>query len=98
MMFFKLNVSNPFFRQQECFESTIDFFKEFKLTKNKHLEIQLGRFELHDLIGIEFDLRWKGSDHQGPALEILILGLFFRIHIYDQRHWDYSQHGWQNVP
>jgi hypothetical protein len=95
MMFLKFNISNPFFRQQDCFESKIDFFKNFKLTKNKHLEIQLSRFALYDLIGFELDLHWNGRDHQGPALELLFLGVMFRINLYDRRHWDYEQCCWK---
>lgn len=46
------------------------------------------------ILDIGLDLRWYGSDHQGPELDINLLGFMFNVKVYDSRHWNYEENRW----
>jgi hypothetical protein len=65
------------------------FWKTWKLTKNKSLEIQVDKGS-NELIGFMFRLSFK-QDHAGLMID---LSLFYRtiyFQIYDNRHWDHDK-------
>lgn len=94
MIFFKFLVQNPWFRPTNHHTSKDYYYHHINLTKHKNFEIQISRFDPCDLVNVSVDLRWWGSDHQGPELEINLMGLMFLVKIYDSRHWDYTENTW----
>lgn len=70
----------------------VGFVRNWKLTKNKSLEVQISRFEPHYRLTIDF--RWKGKDHAGPYIGIEFWKLYAHIELYDRRHWDRKNNCW----
>ena len=71
--------------------------KNFKLSKNKSLEIQLDLFSNDDwkLFNFLISCSLKG-DHAGFEIDISICKLFaFIFNIYDHRHWDWEKDRWE---
>ena len=97
MIHFIFRIQNPWFRHCEDFKSQDYLWHDRKLTTNKNFEIQISRFEARNLVDIRLDLRWWGSDHQGPEFEIEVLGFFFNVKIYDSRHWNYDANRWETL-
>lgn len=61
---------------------------------NKNWDIELHYYTWTNLLSIEIDFGWFGSDHAGPSISIDILGFCFRLAIYDGRHWDSTNGRW----
>ena len=68
--------------------------RAWAVSQNRTLEIQFDRYD-YDLLGISFDLRWRGQSHAGPDFELNILGWNFRISLPDNRHWDRETDDWE---
>jgi hypothetical protein len=68
--------------------------REFWISKNKALELGVDYY-LHDLFELAVDLYLPSGDHDGPSIELRLLGLGFRIGIRDRRHWDYEAYMWE---
>jgi hypothetical protein len=71
--------------------------KNFKLSKNKYLEIQLDLLPPYDceLFDITIKHSLKG-DHAGFQFSIYCFKTFyFHIMIYDHRHWDCDNDCWE---
>jgi hypothetical protein len=94
MIFFNLQIDNPWFKPRDDFENQHHYHKDVKLSQHKNLEIQVSRFEPSLILGIKIDLRWRGRDHQGPEIDLTLLGYMFNVKIYDSRHWNYDEHRW----
>lgn len=94
MIYCKLKALNPFWKPNSHFASKDYYYKHVTLTSNKSFEIQISRFDAYHVFDVGLDLRWWGSDHAGPELEISIWGFTFMVKIYDHRHWDIDQHCW----
>ena len=95
MIFFKFRIENPWFTPTEGFESKDYYWKDVKLSENKNFEIQISRFERSHLMDVAVDLRWWGQDHQGPELDLNLLGYMFNVKIYDSRHWNWEKNRWK---
>jgi len=65
------------------------------ITAHKTFELQISRFDLDRIIDIDLDLNWRGRDHAGPKLELSVLGYYFAVLVYDNRHWDYDLNQWE---
>ena len=89
MIHFTLSIINPF--KTAPWRSL--YQGEWRFSKNKQLEIQADYYAWF-LLAIEVDLRVRGNDHAGPAFDIRLLGLGFRIAIRDARHWNYGANTW----
>ena len=87
-------IDNPWFKPRDDFNGGDYYWKDAKLTENKNFEIQISRFEPRQILNIGIDLRWRGQDHQGPELDLNILGFMFNVKIYDSRHWNHEKGRW----
>ena len=71
-------------------------FVDKKISKNKHLEIQWGRFDESNTSLFAFEFRWdRKQSHAGLEWHNEILRWHFRIAVYDIRHWDYDKGEWE---
>lgn len=68
--------------------------KSGSFTKNKHWEIELTKYSNY-FLGIRLDACWRGRDHAGFSVELMLLGYCFHVNIYDSRHWDYENNCWE---
>ena len=84
-----LHIKNPWYK--ENFKNLFNWNKQ--VSKNKVVEIEFIRYS-YDLMSLEVNLAWKGSDHAGPYIEIGLLGYTGSIKLYDIRHWDYDKKDW----
>ena len=66
------------------------------ITRNKSLEAEMF---LDDTYLLQFclDISFHGRDHAGPRLNVNLLGWAFSLCIYDNRHWNYQDHCWENM-
>lgn len=94
MIFFKFIVDNPWHRPRDDFESRDFFYKDGSFTRHKHWEVQVSRWAPDSLAEIDIDLRWRGSDHAGPSIEIELFGFMLAAKIYDSRHWNHDAGRW----
>jgi hypothetical protein len=70
----------------------------FPITKNKSFELQLNFFDslFHNDV-FELNINWTiQQDHAGPSFTfVLYRTIFFKIQIYDNRHWNYEKNTWE---
>ena len=66
------------------------------IAAHKTFELQISRFDPDRVIDIDLDLNWRGRDHAGPKLELSVLGYYFSVGIYDNRHWNHNENRWEN--
>lgn len=72
----------------------ISYNKDWWLSTNKALEIQLDLDKVDSLFRIRLDIRRKG-DYAGIDFELeLFEKLYFGINFYDCRHWNYKKNRW----
>jgi len=94
MIHLRLQINNPF--NKDCARLNDWFFHDWKLSKNKNLEIQFGNTtNLVDVADIEIDTKWIGQDHAGLTFSLTILWLYLIIKLYDRRHWNYDDKMWE---
>lgn len=67
--------------------------KHRRLSTHKTFEIQLYRFS-SEFLGFRLDTSWRGRDHAGPQLELIVCGYTLSMQICDNRHWDYDHGRW----
>lgn len=87
MIYFSLNISNPFCKR----EWNIDdwFRKDFQLTEHKYLGIQIGKPDWDRILLLGFEWRDHRMDHKGFSFDVgTILG-YILIDFYDNRHSEY---------
>lgn len=68
--------------------------KSGSITKHKHWELQLTKYT-PEYIGLKLDTCWRGRDHAGISVELMLIGYCFHVNIYDSRHWDYENNCWE---
>lgn len=68
--------------------------KSGSFTPNKHWELEFTSYS-KDFLGIRLDTRWRGRDHAGFSVELILLGYNFHANIYDSRHWNYKTNSWE---
>ena len=66
-----------------------------RVAAHKTFELQISRFDPDHVLDVDIDLNWRGRDHAGPRLELSVLGYYFNIQIYDNRHWDHDLNQWE---
>lgn len=71
-------------------ENATDWCRDWKVTENKYLEVQLTHWDMSRLLSITLDTHVWGTDHAGPEFTIEVLGWYFSIKLYDRRHWNYD--------
>ncbi len=61
-----------------------------RVAKNKYIEIQVERYKLEDTRRyFDFHIEWTMKvDHAGLRIVIEILGCYFGLTVYDNRHWN----------
>lgn len=71
--------------------------KNFCLSENKGLEIQLDIFPEDDSTIFQCETRIdQKTDHAGAGFFLYIYKtVYFHIQIYDKRHWDYKNKRWE---
>ena len=94
MIHFSFTLMNPFKAKDR--EQKDYFCKDWSLTKNKFLEIQVSRWTMNDIVSVSLDTRWYGQDHGGVRLNLELFGFMFCAQLYDNRHWDYDNHKWED--
>ena len=86
MIYFSFALTWPFKYDTEFYEDY--FFKTWKLTKHKYLELQATRGG-DELIGGSFRLSFN-EDHAGLMIELSLFRRSIYFQIYDNRHWNYE--------
>jgi len=67
----------------------------FRMAKNKSLEIQCGTFaDVRTIFEASFKVN-KKEHHAGARLCLEILGWHFIVAFYDHRHWDFENECWE---
>jgi hypothetical protein len=70
------------------------FFKEYSISKNKSLEIQISKWgHSYTLFGITIRPSWY-QDHSGFMVDVTLFNISFIANLYDHRHWDYEKGKW----
>lgn len=93
MINFSFNLNWPWFKYKDEL-STDYFYKHWRVTKNKTLEIQLSRGG-DTIVGCDF--RWDTRcDHAGVMLTIDLFRRFLHISLHDNRHWFYEKNRYVN--
>lgn len=90
MINFKFTIENPW--GSSMFKSIRA--RHYKLFWHKVFEWQIYKYNT-DIIGLTFNLTWRGQDHAGPEAELILFTYAFRVKIYDSRHWDYHNKRWE---
>ena len=68
--------------------------KHWQISKNKSLEIELENDYYSSIFVFRFAWTQK-EDHAGISLWIEIGKFYFRIYLYDHRHWDDKKGTWK---
>lgn len=68
--------------------------KAGSITRRKHWELELYRYS-PEFLGIRLDTGWRGHDHAGFSVELILLGYILHAKIYDSRHWNYRTNSWE---
>lgn len=89
MLSLNFYIYNPWYT--ENFKNLFNFTK--KISKHKVFELEVSRYS-YDLLGIHLSTKWSGADHEGPRLDLALLGHSVSAKIYDTRHWDYENNSW----
>jgi len=66
----------------------------FKVTQNKYIDIQTGRFKPGSILNFTIQLNTK-QDHAGLHLYYEIFGYHFIFSLYDRRHWNELTNDWE---
>ena len=90
-MYFNFTIYN--FTKQKTFWYKLKSFHR-QISTHKHLEIE-SFFANYNLILFEFDCRLTGKDHGGVRLKLNICCVEVEFHLYDSRHWDYTNNCWE---
>lgn len=85
----KLEFTIGFWRSKPDRQKTI-YNKEWQVTKHKFLEVQYDR-EPNCIFDLKFYLFNKNYDHSGITFDFGLLGNWFNITFYDNRHADYYE-------
>jgi hypothetical protein len=92
-MFLLFNIANPFKKFASKFWK-YTWYSDKRLTTYKWFEIQ-SFIDSENIFATQLDLRFRGRDHAGPSLEVVLFCIGLAIRIYDQRHWDYEINYWE---
>jgi hypothetical protein len=87
MINFKFSITNPFSVRWANIYNTGGY-----LTDNKSWEIQV--MKSNDIVDVSIHFTMH-NDHAGLIVEVGLLGYSIMINIYDNRHWNYENKGWE---
>lgn len=93
-MFLLFNITNPFRSFLKNFWR-YRWYWDKKLSSHKWFEIE-AFIDGEHLIELQLDLRFRGRDHAGPSIELVLFCLAINLKIYDHRHWNYKANRWEN--
>ena len=93
MINFSFNINWPWFKYSDEL-STDYFYKSWRVTKHKTLEIQLSRGG-NTIVGCDFRLATR-CDHAGVMFTIDLFRRFFHVSLVDNRHWNYDEDRYVN--
>lgn len=68
--------------------------RSFRAFGTRCIEIQLFQYGIQ-LLDIDLDLEFTGSDHAGPRLELGVLGYYVSIGFPESRHWNPITDDWE---
>jgi hypothetical protein len=91
MIDIRLAIHNPFFGSLNKWHDL--FQREWAVTKNKTFDLRFD-YHLQHLFAFRLDTNWRGEDHAGPELDLVVLGLGMFIQLRDNRHWNYDHDRW----
>lgn len=93
MINFSFYLNWPWFK--ESYEWAKDYFyKSWRVTKHKTLEVQISRSGT-TLVGGSF--RWDTKcDHAGVMFDITLFRRFMHVSFCDNRHWNYEKNRYVN--
>jgi hypothetical protein len=77
---------------------SVDYIEgDWKVTENKCASLQITRWnrDYPWIIGLEFDLSWRGQSHAGFLLDLTLLDHSVILNVYDRRHWDDKNDKWE---
>ena len=89
MIHLNFAITNPY--AKDDFKNL--YCRTWQLAENKYVELQCFR-ESRRLLAVNINIIWRGYDHAGPEVELIILGYSMSLRIYDNRHWDYETNTW----
>lgn len=69
------------------------FIKDWKITKNKNLEIQICKSNM-TLFGFGLDFSPIGQSHGGLVIDFTLFKYMIILGICDRRHWNYKESRW----
>ena len=93
MIHFSFNLSWPWFKDFEGLQHDY-FYKAWRVTKNKTLELQISRSS-DTLIGGSF--RWDiHCDHAGVLFDVSLFRRFIHVSFCDNRHWNDEENRYVN--
>ena len=93
MFRFHFALRNPFKSARVEQKDYIEYDR--KITTNKSVEVQLSRWQAHNIFELSVSVIPYGEDHGNIGFDIELFGYFFAAKIYDIRHWDYENHCWE---
>lgn len=91
MIYLSASICWPFKHDPEFYGDY--FYKDWKISKHKHLEIQAVKGS-DEIIGFGFRISWC-SDHAGLSLDLSLFRRSLYIQVYDTRHWDYETNSYK---
>jgi hypothetical protein len=89
MIRFNFGLSSPFSYNLDTFSKY--FENDFKISKNKHIYIDLYRNSIFNFISFGLNVDFT-RDHGGIMFDVCLFGLNLDFEFYDFRHWDYINH------
>ena len=87
MIYLSFAITWPFKHDPEFYGDYL--FKNWKLTKNKSIELQISKGG-DEIISGAFRLAFK-EDHAGLMIDLSLFRRSIYFQIYDNRHWNYEK-------
>jgi hypothetical protein len=94
MSTFNVKLSLPARWFSEVFAHLYHKSGSFEKWENKSWEIEIIQFAPGELFELDIDLDFKGRDHAGPSITLVLLGFSFDFRITDNRHWNHEENRW----
>lgn len=91
MIYFSANIRWPWYKDIDSHDY---FYKSWRVTKNKTLEVQLSKGG-DTLVGVSFDWRLR-TDHAGVMFTIDLFRRFLHVSFCDNRHWNSEEDRYVN--
>lgn len=90
MIWLNFQISNPFWKGRND-KPQVDYLsKDWTVSENKFIEVQISKWNPHTIFEITIDTCWFGEDHAGFEINLEIFGFYFAAMLRDKRHWNYD--------